>query len=203
VTGTNFQAGASASFGADIAVTSTTVVSSTQLSVALAIAPTAALGPRDVTVANPDGQSAVRAGGFTVALPPPVLSLVFLGKLRDKVGQGSAAFSSDGALDGTFRVTVQTGSGARTVTRLELRRTAGGAWDTDSASPSWALGAAASLDTTLLNAANGSVSFAVADGGAFVTFASDFGPAFTSGTTFSLTATFADGAVVTVTTTIP
>src|SRR5439155_172301 len=119
--------------------------------------------PRDVTVAT-GGQTAIRAGGFTVALPPPVLSLVFLGKLRDKVGQGSAAFSSDGALDGTFRVTVQTGSGARTVTRLELRRTAGGAW---------------------------------------ATFASDFGPAFTSGTTFSLTATFADGAVVTVTTTIP
>src|SRR2546425_5081300 len=85
-----------------------------------------------------------------------------LGKLRDKVGQGSAAFSSDGALDGTFRVTVQTGSGARTHAHDELRQTAVGAWDTDSASPSWALGAAASLDTTLLNAANGSVSFAVA-----------------------------------------
>jgi hypothetical protein len=156
-----------------------------------------------VTVAT-GGQTAIRAAGFTVALPPPVLSLVFLGKLRDKVGPGSAAFSSDGALDGTFRVTVQASSGARTVTRLELRHPAsGGTWDTDSATPSWALGAAASLDTTLLNAANGSVSFAVADGSAFVTFASDFGPAFTSGTTFSLTATFADGAVVTVTTTIP
>src|SRR5438552_2476605 len=146
VTGTSFQVGASVSFGADIAVTSTTRVSSTQLSVALAIAPAAALGPRDVTVANPDGQSAVRAGGFTVALPPPVLSLAFLGKPRDKVGQGSAAFSSDGALDGTFRVTVQAGSGARMVTRLELRHPAsGGTWDTDSGTPSWALGAAASL----------------------------------------------------------
>src|SRR3989442_15626216 len=62
VTGTNFQAGASASIGAGVTVTSTTVVSSTQLSVALAIATTAALGPRDVTVSNPDGQSVVRLG---------------------------------------------------------------------------------------------------------------------------------------------
>src|SRR6058998_46050 len=148
VNGINFEPGATASFGADVTVTSMTVVSSTQLSVALAIAATANPGPRDVTVTNPGGQTVTRAGGFTVLPPPPAISLAFLGKLRDKVGQGSAAFSSDGALDGTFRVTVQPGSGARTVTRLELRRTAGGAWDTDSASPSWALGAAASLDTT-------------------------------------------------------
>jgi len=202
VTGTNFQAGASASFGADITVSSTTVVSATQLSAALAIAPTAALGPRDVTVLS-GGQTATRTGGFSVAVPPPTLSLAFLGKLRDKVGQGSAAFSADGALDGTFRVTVQPGSGARTVTRVELRRAAGGVWDTDSVTPSWALGAATDLDSTLLNAGNGTVSFPVADDSAFVLFASDFGPAFTTGNTFSLISTFADGSVVTVTTTIP
>src|SRR6058998_688861 len=122
VNGINFEPGATASFGADVTVTSMTVVSSTQLSVALAIAATANPGPRDVTVTNPGGQTVTRAGGFTVLPPPPAISLAFLGKLRDKVGQGSAAFSSDGALDGTFRVTVQPGSGARTVTRLELRR---------------------------------------------------------------------------------
>src|SRR5207245_8228468 len=87
------------------------------------------------------------------AAAPPTLSLAFLGKLRDKVGQGSAAFSADGALDGSFRVTLGPGSAARTVTRLELRHPAsGGTWDTDSATVPWALGTAASLDGALLNA---------------------------------------------------
>src|SRR5206468_9220039 len=153
VNGINFEPGATASFGADVTVTSMTVVSSTQLSVALAIAATANPGPRDVTVTNPGGQTVTRAGGFTVLPPPPAISLAFLGKLRDKVGQGNGAFSADGALDGNFRVTVGAGSGARTVTRLELRRAGGGGvWDTDPATANWALGAGASLDGALLNA---------------------------------------------------
>ena len=203
VTGTSFQPGASTSFGAGVTVSSTTVVSSTQLSVAIAIGSTAALGPRDVTVTNPDGQAGIRAGGFTVAMPPPTLSLAFLGKLRDKVGRGSTAFSADGALDGSFQVTVGAGSGAWTVTKLELRRTAGGVWDTDGVTAHWALGAAASLDGALLNGSNGAVSFAVADGSVFVLFAADSNSTFTSGTSFSLTVTLADGSVVTVPTTIP
>ena len=206
VTGTNFQAGASASFGAGVTVTSTTVVSSTQLSVALAIATTAALGPRDVTVSNPDGQSAVSPGGFTVGLSAPTISVAFLGKLRDKVGQGNLAFAPDGALDGTFQVTLQAGSGARTVTRLELSQASasGGVWDTDPATVNWALGAAASLDGALLNAGTGTVSFAVADGGVFFVFASDVSSSvFTPGMGFSLTVTLADGSVVMVPTTIP
>src|SRR5439155_12995852 len=99
----------------------------------------------------------VRLGGFTVALPPPTLSVAFLGTLRDKVGQGNSVFSADGALDGTFQVTIGAGSGARTVTRLELRQTAsgGGVWDTDPATANWALGATASLDAALLNAGTG------------------------------------------------
>jgi hypothetical protein len=51
------------------------------------------MGPRDVTVTNPNGQSGVRPGGFTIAPPPATISLAFLGKLRDKVGPGAAAFS--------------------------------------------------------------------------------------------------------------
>ena len=206
VSGTNFQPGASAAFGADVTVTSATVVSSTQLSVALAVGATAALGPRDVTVTNPDGQVAVRAAGFTVALPPPTLALAFVGKVRDRVGTSSAAFAPDGALDGTFQVTLQAGSGARTVTHLELRRTGTTSiWDSNSATVYWALGAAVSLDGALLNsAANGTVNFAVADGGAFVVFASDVSPSlFTSGASYTVTASFADGSVVAVTTTIP
>src|SRR5207249_4146847 len=105
------------------------------------------LGPRDVTVSNPDGQSAVSPGGFTVGLSAPTISVAFLGKLRDKVGQGNSALTADGALDGTFQVTLQAGSGARTVTRLELSQASagGGVWDTDPATANWALGAAASL----------------------------------------------------------
>src|SRR5207247_457920 len=102
----------------------------------------------------------------------PTLSLAFLGTLRDKVGQGNSAFSADGALDGTFRVTLGAGSGARTVTRLALRQTAsgGGVWGTGPATADWALGAAASLDAALLNAGTGTVSFTVADGGVFFVF---------------------------------
>src|SRR5207245_8714279 len=130
------------------------------------------------------------------------------GKLRDKVGQGNSAFAPDGALDGTFQVTLQAGTGARPLTRLELRRSSdgGGAEHTDPATANWALGAAASLDGALLNAGTGTVSFAVADGGVFFVFASDFSPTqFSSGASFTLTASFADGssAVTTVPLTVP
>src|SRR5439155_9283102 len=72
----------------------------------------------------------------------PAISLAFLGTLRDKVGQGNSALSADSALDGTFRVTLGAGSGARTVTRLELRQTASRCRgrDTDPATAKWALG---------------------------------------------------------------
>src|SRR5206468_1829454 len=205
VTGANFQAGASAGFGAGITVSSTTVVSSAQLSVALAIGATAAMGARDVAVSNPDGQTVVLTGGFTVTPPPPTLGLAFLGKLRDKVGQGNGAFSADGALDGSFRVTVGAGSGARTVTRLELRRAGGGGvWDTDPATANWALGAGASLDGALLNAGTGTVSFGVADGGAFFVFASDLNPTlFGSEAGFTLIANFADGTSASASASVP
>ena len=168
----------------------------------LTIGATATLGPRDVVVTNPNGQTAMRTGGFTVAPPPATLSVAYLGKVRDKVGGGNAAFSADGGLDGSFQVTVGAGSGARTVTRLELRG-GGGMWDTDTATPHWALGAAGSLDGALLNAANGAVSFGVADGGVFYVFASDPNSAFTPGASFSLTVILADTSVATVSTTIP
>src|SRR5439155_386505 len=158
------------------------------------IGATAAMGARDVTVTNPDGQTVVLAGGFAVTPPPPTLGLAFLGKLRDKVGQGNTAFSADGAFDGSFRVTVQAGSVARTVTRLELSRAGGGGvWDTDPATANWALGASAGLDGALLNSGTGTVSFGVADGGAFFVFAADPSSVFTSGASFTLTANFADG----------
>src|SRR5207245_3191338 len=131
--------------------------------------------------------------------------LSFLGKLRDKVGQGNGAVGADGALDGSFRVTVGAGSGARTVTRLELRRAGGGGvWDTDPATANWALGAGASLDGALLNAGSGTVSFGVADGGAFFVFASDLSSTvFGSGAGFTLIANFADGTSASASASVP
>src|SRR5438046_1223393 len=119
VNGINFEPGATASFGADVTVTSMTVVSSTQLSVALAIAATANPGPRDVTVTNPGGQTATRVGGFTVLPLPPTLGLAFLGELKSVVERGNTAFSVGGAREGSCRAADRAGSGARTVTRLE------------------------------------------------------------------------------------
>src|SRR3989441_9920672 len=140
-----------------------TVVSSTQLSVALAIAATANPGPRDVTVTNPGGQTVTRAGGVTVLPPPPAISLAFLGKLRDKEGQGNGAFSADGALDGSFRVTVQGGGWPRTVTRLELQ-IGSGAWREKAEISEVAVAFKKKRDGALLNAGTGTVSCGVADG---------------------------------------
>src|SRR2546429_1634446 len=123
------------------------------------------------------------------------MSVAFHGKLGVRVVQGNSALSADGALDGTFQVTLQAGSGARTVTRLELRQASAsaGVWDTDPATVNWALGAAASLDGALLNAGTGTVSFAVADGGMFFVFASDFSPTeFSSEASVILAPTVAD-----------
>src|SRR5438094_9589679 len=74
------------------------------------------------------------------------------------------------------------------------RPSGGGVWDTDPATANWALGASAGLDGALLNSGTGTVSFGVADGGAFFVFAADPSSVFTSGASFTLTANFADGA---------
>src|SRR5439155_12413366 len=75
VTGTNFQAGASAAFGAGITVNSTTVVSSTQLSVALVIGSEEHTSERQSRVTNVYRQPVDITGGFAVAPPPPTLGL--------------------------------------------------------------------------------------------------------------------------------
>src|SRR5206468_3620933 len=63
----------------------------------------------------------------------------------------------------------------------------------DPATANWALGASAGLDGALLNSGTGTVSFGVADGGAFFVFAADPSSVFTSGVSFTLIANFADG----------
>jgi fibronectin type 3 domain-containing protein len=73
ISGSGFQNGATCSFGAGITVNSCTFNSATQLTANITISPTAALGSRNVTVTNPDGQSNTLPNGFTVTSsgPPP------------------------------------------------------------------------------------------------------------------------------------
>ena len=205
VTGSNFQSGATVSFGAGTSVTATNVGSPTSLTATVVIAANAAFGARDVTVSNPDGVSATLAGGFTITPAAATLSLRYEGKLRDRVGKANGMPAPDGALDATFKVTVEPGSGARTVTQLELTAlTGGGRWDTIATSAPWILGTATGLDSPLLNTSNGSVSFATGDGQSFYLFAGDPTPSqFTAGAQIRLRAVMADGSSTTVDTTVP
>ena len=66
VTGSNFQDGATVSFGERITIQEVIFVSSSRLDVKIRIHPRAAPGLRDVTVTNPDGQSGAKVDGFTV-----------------------------------------------------------------------------------------------------------------------------------------
>ncbi|HYL93048.1 MAG TPA: IPT/TIG domain-containing protein [Alphaproteobacteria bacterium] len=80
ITGTNFQSGATCSFGAGVTVNSCAFVSATQLTANVSISAVAAVGPRAVTVTNPDLQSGTTNGAFTVtaSAPPPPPSLTSL-----------------------------------------------------------------------------------------------------------------------------
>jgi len=143
------------------------------------------------------------SAGFIGPAAAATLTLSYNGTLRDRVGQGNSALAGDGALDGTLTATLSA-SGGRTVTGLRLDSDAPGTWDTTDGTGFWILGVGATLDGALLNAPGTmAVNFAVADGGSFVVFASDYQASeFLPGRTLTLTATFADGSSATVTTTI-
>jgi hypothetical protein len=205
ISGSGFVSGATVSVGAGITVSNVSVGSATQITATLAIAAGAAAGARDVIVTNPGGGSVTLTGGFTVtSASAATLSLAYNGKLRDRVGQGNTALGGDGALDGTLTATLSA-VGGRTITGLRLDSSQPGAWDTDGVSGYWVLGVASSLDGALLNAAGSmAVNFAVANGGSFVLFASDYqGAEFLSGNTLTLTATFSDGTSATAVIVIP
>lgn len=70
LTGTNFQTGATCNFGANITVSSCTFNSATQLTARITVAPTAPTDAQNVTITNPDAQSASLAGGFTITQAP-------------------------------------------------------------------------------------------------------------------------------------
>jgi N-acetylneuraminic acid mutarotase len=128
----------------------------------------------------------------------PSISLRFDGVLRDRVGQGEFAQNADGQLDGVFNVSLNPGSGTRTITKLHLTNTPGGAWNTQGGDGFWTLGVATGFDAGLLNAANDAVNFLVPQGDSFKIFASDFqNLEYAKGTTFTLTVTFSDGTTAT------
>jgi aldose sugar dehydrogenase len=166
-------------------------------------------GITDIKV-GPDGLLYVLSFGagaiFRVepaAAQPPTLSLGFVGLAADYVGQGNAGFTGDGVPDGTFTLFLAPGSGRRTVTRLELRRSDNsGTWDTVPGSPVWALGAAYSPGRAPLNAPDGSVSFFLHEGDTVTLFAADDTGLFAPGSSFTLTATFADGSTAAASATI-
>jgi glucose/arabinose dehydrogenase len=148
-----------------------------------------------------DGSTATAV--TTVSAAPATLTLAFNGKLRDRVGQGSTALAGDGALDGTLTATLSA-SGGRTVTGVRLDSDAPGTWGTNNGNQYWVLGVAPTLDGALLNAPGTmAVNFAVANGGSFVVFASDYlAGEFLPGRTLTLVATFADGSSASATNTV-
>jgi hypothetical protein len=80
ITGSNFQSGATCSFGVSITVNSCTFNSAAQITASISISSTATVGTRNVTVTNPDTQSGTLPNGFTVTTsgptPPPSVSSV-------------------------------------------------------------------------------------------------------------------------------
>jgi hypothetical protein len=79
-----------------------------------------------------------------------------------------------------------------------------GQWDTIPSNSQWVLGVAATQTAPLLNGATGAVSFAVADGGSFSVFGTDwYDGKFVAGTTLTLTVTFSDDTVAGASRTLP
>ncbi|HEX5164078.1 MAG TPA: IPT/TIG domain-containing protein, partial [Thermomicrobiales bacterium] len=72
ITGSNYAAGATVTFGG-VAATSVTVVNSTTIT---ATTPASAAGPVDVVVTNSNGGSGTLPASFTFVIPPPVVSAI-------------------------------------------------------------------------------------------------------------------------------
>ena len=73
ISGSNFQTGATSSFGAGTTkfVTQTSFNSPTSLTATIAMTANATLGARNLTVSNPDGGNATLTAAFTIEAPPP------------------------------------------------------------------------------------------------------------------------------------
>jgi hypothetical protein len=77
VKGDGFRNGLTVDFGAGVAVDSVASVSWTEFTAHLTIAEDAALGPRDITVTNPNGLQGVGVGLFTVVDSDPSLGYIW------------------------------------------------------------------------------------------------------------------------------
>jgi len=157
-----------------------------------------------LTAVFSDGTSASATTVAVAVAPPPVLTLTYHGKLRDRVGQSSVALGADGAPDGTLMVTLSAAEG-RMITGVQLQSSAPGGWDTDAGTDAWVLGVASTLDGALLNdPGTMAVNFTVADGGSFRLFAADFANIeFVPGVTLTVTAVFSDGSTAQASVTVP
>ena len=93
ITGSNFQAGASVSFGG-ITASSASVGSSTQIQ---AIAPAHSAGKADVTVRNPNGASSTLSGGFSYNAPTLQITTASLPAGAVSVSYGAALAAANGA----------------------------------------------------------------------------------------------------------
>jgi len=156
----------------------------------------------DIDTVTNGTESGAQRVTVTISEPAPGLTMSFDGLVRDRVRPDDTGLVPDGQMDGVFNVTLELGSGNRTINSLQLNRSGGGTWDTE-VNGIWALGAADGLDATLLNASDSTVNFQVLDGNSFKVFASDDANLyFRSGSTFTLTATFAGGGTATASVTI-
>ena len=123
VTGLNFGSGTSVSFGAGVTVEQTSTVSATELTATVVIAEDA-----DSRCSRRDGGERLRGernlvGRVPGHAPAAVVVVALRGQAARPGREGQTGCPpADGALDATFKVTVEPGSGARTVTQLELWR---------------------------------------------------------------------------------
>jgi len=129
----------------------------------------------------------------SVIIPSTTVSLSYVGGVADRVGQGDAAITGDGVLDGMFSLAVANGSG-RTITSVALTQSTGGVWDTTASNSTWVLGVAANTSAPLYNAGNGTVSFVVPVSGALTLFGSNSGGGhFNPGQAYTVVIRFSNG----------
>jgi len=116
VSGSGFRAGAAATLGTGVAVTGLTVDSPSQIRLDLAVDPRAVLGPRDLTIVNPDGQAALQVAALQIGFSPRradldgsgridgsdllALAIAFASVEGEQAYSLAADLNADGAVDG-------------------------------------------------------------------------------------------------------
>ena len=155
-----------------------------------------------MTVVNTSGESATfRAGSWSRAAAVVVVALRGQAARPGREGKRDAA--PDGALDATFKVTVEPAAAPAPSPSWSSRAHREQPLGHDRDQRPWILGAAAGLDSPLLNTSNGSVSFATGDGQSFYLFARDpTTKPVPTGAQLRLRAVMADGSSTTADTTV-